>query len=245
MHHTHRNPKHRIKIYKSGAHLAATFLIILAPFLFLLFFARVEKIPVSDLFSDVFLSVLRLTLAYSIALFLAWGLAVSFHAGRRSHFVLPIFDILQSFPTFAILPLAVFYWGQTDTTVIFFLVLTIIWPILFSILGSLKLVRHDVEEAVEIYNLSGINYYKKYIWPLSVPGLVTGSLIGLGEGWGAIVATEIIVNVRGGLGPFFQNHSHNTTATVFGILALLIIVFSINKLIWTPLLDESHRLLEE
>ncbi len=234
-----------MKIYKSGAHLAATFLIILAPFLFLLFFSRIEKLAVSNLFSDVFVSIIRLFVAYLIAAFLAWLLATTFYKGKRSHIVLPIFDILQSFPTFAILPLAVHFWGQTDSTVIFFLVLTIIWPILFSVLSSLKLARHDWEEAAEIYHLTGINYFKKFIWPLSIPGLVTGSIIGLGEGWGAIVATEIIVNLPAGLGGFFQSHVQSTTITVFGILGLLIIVFSINKLIWTPLLDASHRLMEE
>ena len=234
-----------MKIYKSRLHLAVTFLIIVAPFLFLLFFARIEKLAISTLFSDVFTSIIRLFIAYLIALYLAWLLAIFFHKGWSSHIALPIFDILQSFPTFAILPFAIYFWGQSNFTVIFFLVLTIVWPILFSVLSSLKLVRRDWEEAIEIYHLSGINYFTKYIWPMCIPGLVTGSIIGLGEGWGAIVATEIIVKLPGGLGEFFQIHSQNATITVFGILALLIIVFSINKLIWTPLLDASHRLMEE
>lgn len=238
----HRN---RIKIYKSRLHLVATFFLIVAPFLFLLFFAKLERLAISTLFHDVFVSVLRLFIAYLIAVSLAWILAITFHKGRLSHLVLPLFDIFQSFPEFAILPLAVYYWGQSNFTVIFFLILTVIWPILFSVLSSLKLAKHDWEEAVEIYQLSGWNYFRKFIWPLSVPGLITGSIIGLGEGWGALVATEIIVNLRGGLGDFFQMHSNSAMITIFGILALLIIVFSINKLLWTPLLDASHRLMEE
>jgi NitT/TauT family transport system permease protein len=241
----HRNTRHRIKIYKSGAHLAATFLLMAVPFLFLLFFAQIEKIAISALYHDVFVSIVRLIVSYIIAAVLAWVLAVTFYKGAISHLALPVFDILQSFPEFAILPLAISYWGSTDFTVIFFLVLVIIWPILFSVLSSLKVARHDWEEAAEIYHLSGINYFKNFIWPLSIPGLVTGSIIGLGEGWGALVATEIIVKLRGGLGEFFQSHSQHTAITVFGILALLIIVFSINKLIWTPLVDASHRLMEE
>ena len=116
---------------------------------------------------------------------------------------------------------------------------------LFSVLSSLKLAKHDWEEAAEIYQLNGTNFLRKFIWPISVPGLVTGSIIGLGEGWGAIVATEIIVNIKGGVGTFFTVHSTDTTITLFGILGLLIIVFSINKLVWTPLLEASHRLMEE
>lgn len=234
-----------MKIYRSRVHLAVTFLLVLAPFLFLLLFAQVENIGTADLFEDVFVSILRLAVAYFFAATLAWILAICFHRGPLSHVVLPVFDILQSFPEFAILPFALTFWGTSDYTVIFFLVLTIIWPILFSILASLKLVRHDIEEAAQIYNLSGKDYLEKYVWPLSVPGLVTGSIIGLGEGWGALVATEIIVGLPGGLGDFFQRHSQNATITVLGILSLLIIVFSINKLVWIPLLDASHKMMEE
>jgi ABC-type nitrate/sulfonate/bicarbonate transport system permease component len=241
----HRSNRNRMKIYKSRKHLAATFLIIVAPFLFLLFFSKIEQIAISTMFGDVLTSIGRLFIAYVIAAVLAWVLAVVFYRGRISHWVLPIFDVLQSFPEFAILPLAVHFWGRTNFTVIFFLVLTVIWPILFSILSSLRLAHHDWDEAVEIYHLSGINYFKKFIWPLSIPGLITGSIIGLGEGWGALVATEIIVNYRGGLGEFFQTYSQNTTVTMLGILGLLIIVFSINKLIWSPILEASHKLLEE
>jgi ABC-type nitrate/sulfonate/bicarbonate transport system permease component len=245
MHHAHPNTKHRIKIYKSRLHLAVTFLLIVAPFLFLLFFAQIEQIAIATLFHDVSLSIVRLLIAFAVSASLAWLLAIVFYRGIRAHVALPVFDILQSFPTFAILPFAVYYWGRTDMTVIFFLVLTIIWPILFSVLSSLKVAKHDWEEVVEIYNLSGFNYFKKYLWPLSIPGLVTGSIIGLGEGWGALVATEIIVNLRGGLGDFFQSHTQSTSITFLGVLSLLIVVFSINKLIWTPILDASHRLMEE
>lgn len=220
-------------------------MIIVAPFLFLLFFAKLEQLALGTLFTDVFISVGRLIVAYLIAAVLAWILAVTFYKGPLSHVALPIFDILQSFPEFAILPLAIFYWGRSNFTVIFFLVLAVIWPILFSILSSLKLAKHDWEEAVEVYQLSGVDYFRKFVGPLSIPGLITGSIIGLGDGWGVLVATEIIVNIRGGLGNFFQTHSQSTIITIFGILGLLIIVFSINKLIWTPLLDASHRLMEE
>ena len=237
--------RHRMKIYKSRAHLAATFLLIVGPFLFLLLFAQVQELSISSLFTDVALSLLRLVAAFLIAAVLGWALAVIFYRGRLSHVFLPVFDILQSFPEFAILPFAISYWGETNFTVIFFLVLAIIWPVLFSVLNSLKLSKHDWEEAAEIYQLDGWNYFKKYIWPLSIPGLVTGCIIGLGEGWGALVATEIIVNIRGGLGNFFQSHTADTTITVLGIFALLLIVFSVNKLIWTPLSERAHEEMEE
>jgi NitT/TauT family transport system permease protein len=244
MHQPHRN-KNRLKIYKSRAHLVATILLLALPFLFLLFFSNVIKIATSVLFYDVFISVFRLVIAYILAAISGWLLAVWFYHGRQSQIALPLFDVLQSFPTFAAVPLAVLYWGVNDFTVIFFLGVTIIWPICFNVVSSLRLAKKDWIEAVEMSQLSGWDYLKYYLWPVTIPGLVTGSIISLGEGWEALVATEIIINIKPGLGSFFQDYSSHPTITFFGILGLLVIVFTLNKIVWSPLLDKSHLMLEE
>ncbi len=234
-----------INIYNSRRHLAVTLLLVVLPFLFLLGFSRYANIAASQLFSDVGASLARLIIAYLISVVLAWILAISFYKGRRAKIALPVFDVLQSFPTFALLPLATLAFGRSNLTVIFFLVVTIIWPILFSILSSLKLIKHEWEEAVEISGIRGFGYVKYFLWPVSVPGLITGSIIGLGEGWEALVATEIIIQMQGGLGDFFNRHSMNGEITALGIAGLLILIFSMNKLLWLPLLESSHQRMEE
>lgn len=235
----------RHSIYNSWRHVGATVLFLLIPFLFLLGFARFAEIAVSVLFADVSLSFLRLTISYVIAAVFAWIFAVSFYRGARATVALPFFDVLQSFPTFAALPIAVYLWGSSDVTVIFFLVLTIIWPIFFTLISSLKLIRKDWQEAVQISGLSGVGYFRKFLWPLTKPALITGSIIGLGEGWEALVATEIIAKTPVGLGRFFENYSQDPSLTAFGILGLLVLIFCINKLLWLPLLETSHALMEE
>ncbi|HEX5429588.1 MAG TPA: ABC transporter permease subunit [Patescibacteria group bacterium] len=235
----------RFKIYKNRAHVAATIAIVALPFLFLLLFSQVAKIASSELFYDVFISVFRLAIAYAVAAATGWLLAVWFYHGQRSHIALPLFDVLQSFPTFAAVPLATLYWGATDFTVIFFLAVTIIWPICFNVISSLRSARRDWTEAVEMSRLTGWNYLRYYLWPVTVPGFVTGSIISLGEGWEALVATEIIIQVKPGLGNFFQAYSVHPGIIFFGILALLLIVFSLNKIIWSPLLEKSHLMTEE
>lgn len=240
-------PKTRshIKIYQSHWHLLITLGVVVMPFLYLLFFSHFARIASAPLFFNIFTSVWRLAAAYLIAVLLAWACAVLFYEGRRATLALPLFDVLQSFPTFAALPLATFIWGPSNFTVIFFLVLTVIWPIFFSAVSSLKLIKHEWREAVEISHIKGLEYLRLFLIPASLGGIITGSIIGLGEGWEALVATEIIVNIPNGLGQFFAGFSHNTAITSFGILGLLIIIFSINKLLWLPLLEWGHRRMEE
>lgn len=232
-------------IYRSRIHILITIGVIFVPFLFLLLFSQYANIGTSKLFGDLFVSFLRLLAAYSIATVLAWTCAVSFYRGRRALIALPIFDILQSFPTFAALPLAVYFWGPSSTTIIILLILTIIWPILFSLLSSLKIIRNDWEEAADIAGLRGFDHIRHFLWPISLPGLITGSIIGLGEGWEALVATEIIVESRTGLGNFFSLYSHHPTITALGIVGLLLFIFTVNKLVWLPLMEWSHRRMED
>src|SRR5205823_1126122 len=113
-------------------------------------FSFITGLSPERLVFDVAQSFWRLLIAYLAAAAIGWLMAVCFYRGKRAIVALPIFDVLQSFPTFAALPLAVFFWGKSNFTVIFFLVITIIWPVFFSILSSLKLIKHEWQEAVEV-----------------------------------------------------------------------------------------------
>jgi NitT/TauT family transport system permease protein len=232
-------------IYRSRLHILITVASLLLPFAFLFFFSHVSHVSSRELFTDMSESGLRLFIAYIIAVILAWLMAVLFYEGKRAIIALPVFDVLQSFPTFAALPLGTLYFGAGNFTVVFFLVITVIWPLFFTIISSLKLSKHEWREAVDVSRIRGWKYIKMYLLPVTIPGLITGSIIGLGEGWEALVATEIIVGTPRGIGQFFQTFSTNAPVTGFGIFGLLLVIFVINKLLWLPLLDWSHRTMDE
>lgn len=225
--------------------MAAVLFVLALPVAYLYIFVRTTHLDAGHLSLDLAVSVGRMAVAYVIAATLGWVLAISFYRGRRAAVSLPIFDVLQSIPTFAALPLAIFFIGPTNTTVILFLVLAIIWPIFFSVVSSLKLMRQDWQDVAAIAGLRGFRYVRLFLWPASFSGLVTGTIVGLGEGWEVLIATEIIVRVRNGLGIFFGAHANSSRLTLLGMLGLLLVIFAINKLIWLPLLERSHHQLEE
>ena len=237
--------KRHTSIYVSRVHLFVTLCFMLVPFAFLLLFAGITKISALELFTDFATSIVRLAIAYTIAVSLAWTLALLFSTGKRASVALPIFDVMQSFPTFALVPLAVLTFGATSITVIFFLVITVIWPLLFSIVNALKLIKTEYWEVADMYGVHGLNRLRYLLLPASIPGVVTGSIIGLGEGWEALVATEIIMKTDIGLGNFFQTNSTDVLITTLGILLLMIIIFSINRLVWTPVLALVYHRMQE
>ena len=239
------HPHARAHLYSSRRHPLLTLAFVTLPFLVLLFFAQIAGNITADFFAQVIVSLGRIGIAYLISVVLAWVAAISFYRGRRSLIALPIFDVLQSFPAFAALPIAVHFMGPSTGVVIIFLIIAIIWPIFFSVISSLKLAKKDWEDAVAVARLQGRQYLTHFLLPVSIPGVITGSIIGMGEGWEALVATEIITNVRLGVGVFFHAFSQNPTVITFGILGLLVIIFGINKLLWLPLPEWSHHRMEE
>ena len=235
-----------VNVYKRRWHVFVTLLIVAIPFASFLLF-----VPSSILQKQVFLESMvssgaRLLIAYLISVILIIPLALLAH-GALSKWFLPLFDVMQSFPSFAMLPLVVKVLGASDATVIFFLVVTMMWPMLFSVISAQKLIRQDWEEAATIFGATTKwKRFKNFTLPISYPGIVTGSIVGLGEGWEAVVGAEIIAGLnQSGLGQFFSGNSQSTSTVLFGVMGLLLFIFAINKILWLPLLESSHKTLAE
>jgi ABC-type nitrate/sulfonate/bicarbonate transport system permease component len=234
---------HHFSLNRSRRHLLLAFAMLLLPLFALLIFSFITDINFENAVFDLLISMWRLGVAFIIATTIAWLLVVTVIGSRAEGAALALFDVLQSLPTFVILPLGIYYFGQSERTIILFLVITIVWPIIFSIVSSLKQVNRSWREAVTVSRLRGFNYIRYFLFPVTTPGITTGAIIGLGDGWEALIATELLLHTKTGLGPFFASFSTNTTMTLFGVLIFLSIIFTLNKFIWLPLLEKSHRMI--
>jgi NitT/TauT family transport system permease protein len=185
-------------------------------------------------------SLTSVTIAYVICLVL--GLAIGLLAVTSSKIeaiVLPIIDLAQSFPTFAILPVLVYQFGHSRITVVTILVIAMIWPIVFSVIGGIKEQRRDETEAAIIFGATGWRHLVYYLWPLLRPQIMTGSIISWGQAWDTVVGAEIIAGVAGA-GSFLGaiGNQGRVPVLALGILLYLFFIFAINQLVWLPLL---HR----
>lgn len=235
---------YHFSINRSWRHLVVVFAILFLPLLGLFLFSKFTTISFGFSLYNLVVSIGRLTVAFAISTIMAWALVVLLVRGKTEGTTLAVFDVLQSLPTFTILPIAVRYFGNGELTIILFLAITIVWPIIFSIVSSLKQADISWHEAVVMSRMKGLNYLRYYLIPVTLPGVVTGAIIGLGDGWEALIATELLLDTQNGLGPFFKSFSGSSGETLFGVLVFLSVIFVINKFIWLPLLDKSHRMME-
>ncbi len=184
----------------------------------------------------------RLALAYGIALVLGVTIALLVGWSPFIDFFFPFFDILQNIPSFALFPLFIYFFGFTDQMIILFATSSIVWPILFAVLTAIKGAHKDLNDAATIFGATGFRRVSFYLAPLALPAVLTGSIVGIAIGWEAIIGAEIIANIAG-FGAFIKNVdiSGIDASAVAGALAILVIVFVINRLVWAPLLLESSR----
>jgi NitT/TauT family transport system permease protein len=230
------------KIYKNGWHLLGAFSIIIIPFLAIIVLGKINKIDIETIFYNLIISSYRLLFAYVVSLSIAVILAISLWKSRFSNFFTSLFDILQNVPSFALIPFFVIWFGYTNEMVIIFATTSMLWPILFSILAHLKGSKTELNEAAEIFGAKGFKKIIYYILPYSFPAIISGSIIGIAMGWETIIGVEMI-GMGSGIGSFLNiaNSSSKEQTILFAVLALLLLVFSINRLVWVPLFKKVQN----
>ena len=203
------------------------------------YFSEVDWTMIID---SVLRTTYRIAMAYGVALVLGVSIALIVGWSPFADALFPFFDILQNLPSFALLPLFIYFLGFTDQTIILFAVSSIIWPILFAVLTAIKSAHKDLSDAATIFGARGFRRIRYYLAPLSFPAILTGSIVGIAIGWEAVIGAEIIANTSG-FGAFIKTvdtSGLNPTA-IAGALGILVIVFVVNRLVWAPLLADSAR----
>lgn len=192
---------------------------------------------------NIGISFLRTSVAYGISLVIALTLALLITANLAlENALLPILDSLQSFPSFALFPLLTEALRRSpEAVIIVVLVITMIWPILFTLIGAMKNRHESLDEAATLFGAVGWRRLTAFTLPQLWPAIVTGSIVGWGEGWEFIIGAELLVKVQGGIGQYFGalGTNHQSMLLAVGIVLLMLFLFVINKILWLPLLDQA------
>lgn len=234
---------HHFHIIRKRKHATPISLIVLSLILILIFIYGFREVDAYQFLSGFTLSLVRVTIAYFIALILSVLISLTVTQKKPvEDIALPALDVLQSFPSFSILPLLLTIFKELSIVAIVILVLAMIWPILFSILTGIKSQNQEVLEAATVFGAIG---YKRILFvtlPLIFPALITGSIVAWGEAWETILAAEIIIKIPG-VGTYLQTAGTNNQShiLVIGILLLMAILFVLNKFVWIPLLNQSTK----
>ncbi len=115
----------------------------------------------------------------------------------------PIIEIIRNMPPMAWIPLAVFILVAGGS--IFIVFIGTVFPIILNTIHGVKSIDTRLIDAAKTLGASESKIVTKVIIPSALPSIMTGARIGLGVGWMAIVAAEMVIRSPVGLGYFIWN----------------------------------------
>ena len=144
----------------------------------------------------------------------------------------PIIEILRPIPPIAWIPLSILWFGVGNTQNQFIIFLGIFFPILLNTIDAVKNVEPSLIRAARCLGAGDWNVITRVILRAALPQITTGIRIGLGVGWMALVAAEL-VGANSGLG-FLINDARTVLRTDYilvGMLAIGVIGLCLDRLI--------------
>jgi ABC-type nitrate/sulfonate/bicarbonate transport system permease component len=131
------------------------------------------------------------------------GIAIGWWSGADKFFS-PLVDFLRPIPPMAWIPIGVLWFGIGDPQNIFIILIGAVFPILLNTAAGIRSVGRTLVWAG--FTLGGTNnqVLREIAVPSALPMIVTGLRIGLGAGWMALVAAELVA-APAGLGYLIEN----------------------------------------
>ena len=182
----------------------------------------VSQIPLALL-----LSYLRLASAYLITL--AWTIPVAIKIAHNPNFdrIMPLFQTFAAIPATAFFPfmaiLVAYIPGGLEFPSILLILTGMQWYILFNLIGGVRSISGDIEEAARALRADKGQYIRRVLFPSIYPSFITGSITGWGGGWNSLIVSEFLIFGNKtysvlGIGSLLDKAAYSLGNTVLAIL---------------------------
>ncbi len=108
-----------------------------------------------------------------------------------------VLRLLYPIPGIAWIPLAILWFGLSSTTLVFVVGITTFFPLFYNAEAGARYVDQTLVDTARCFGRRGIGLMAEVVIPASLPNLVTGLRLAIGDAWRVIVAAEIIAGQRG------------------------------------------------
>ncbi|HEY0422976.1 MAG TPA: ABC transporter permease subunit [Rhodopila sp.] len=108
-------------------------------------------------------------------------------------------DFFRGSRGIAWLPLAILWFGFTNTTTLTIVIYTLIVPIVFNTMTGVRAIPENYALALQSLGAGRLRIVWDVYLPGALPSIVVGMRLGMGYGWRALIASEMLVR-QGGLG---------------------------------------------
>ena len=188
-------------------------------------------------------SLIRLLTGAAIGVVLGIPLGLLIGSSRWAHRVFwPVLLFFQAIGDIAWLPILLIWFGFGLTTMTFVIVYTVLFPIVLNTVLGVESVHRDLARAAQSLGASRMRVLWEVTLPGALPNIITGLRNGLGYGWRALIAVEIIVGTSGiGFMMFDARRAGSTVEIILGMIVLGILWYIVDGWILAPIERATGR----
>jgi NitT/TauT family transport system permease protein len=169
-----------------------------------------------------------ISMAIGVPLGLAMGRLPTLRSACR-----PLVVGLQALPSICWLPLALLWFGLTDTSIVFVVVMGSALAIAIATEDAVMSIEPNLLRVASTFGIRGLRYQLGVVVPAALPGIVTGLKLGWSFAWRALMAGELLY-MSGGLGQLLTAGREllESAQVIAVMLAIVLIGVAIDRLIF-------------
>ena len=146
---------------------------------------------------------------------------------------------LQTLPSVCWVPLALIWFGQNESAMLFVVVMGTLWSVLIAVSDGMRTVPPIYARAARTMGSRGLHTLVTVTLPASLPHLVAGMKQGWAFAWRSLMAAEIYVTIVTGLGLgqlLHYGRELNAMDQVIGVMLLIVAIGLVaDRVLFSPL----------
>jgi len=182
-------------------------------------------------------SIVRLAVGSFLGIALGIPLGILVGLSQRAHRALwPVLLFFQAIGDIAWLPILVIWFGYGLTTMTVVIVYTVIFPVVLNTVLGVRSVPLELHRAALSLGASKARVLWEVVLPGALPNIMTGLRNGLGFGWRALIAAEIIVGTSGiGFLMFDARRAGSVVEILLGMVVLGVLWYVVDSWVLAPI----------
>ncbi len=137
---------------------------------------------------------------------------------------------VQTLPSVCWVPLALLWFGQTESAMLFVVVMGTLWSVIIATNDGVRTMPPIYLRAARTMGSQGLHTWMKVILPASLPYLVGGMKQGWAFAWRSLMAAEIFVTILTGFGLGQLLHYGRELHAMDQVVAIMIVIIFIGLL---------------
>lgn len=152
---------------------------------------------------------------------------------------------LQTLPSVCWAPLALLWFGQSEFSMFFIVIMGSLWSVLLATDAGVRSVPPIYVRAARTMGSRGLHTWVMVILPASLPFIVSGMKQGWAFAWRSLMAAEIYITILTGFGLGHLLHYGRELHAMDAVLGIMIVIIVIglltDKIIFSPFERFMHR----